>query len=126
VQGLGAEAGLIDAIGRGARVSPWVLLFLAGLAEVGWAIGLKYTEGFTRLVPTMLTLAAMAVSVVLLGLAARELPIGTAYAVWTGIGAAGTALLGMYLFAEPRDALRLACIALIVGGVLGLKATSGA
>lgn len=107
-------------------MSPWVLLFLAGLAEVGWAIGLKYTEGFTRLVPTMLTLAAMAVSVVLLGLAARELPIGTAYAVWTGIGAAGTALLGMYLFAEPRDALRLACIALIVGGVLGLKATSGA
>lgn len=126
MQGLGAEAGLIDAAGQGARVSPWVLLFLAGLAEVGWAIGLKYTEGFTRLVPTVLTLAAMAVSVVLLGLAARELPIGTAYAVWTGIGAAGTALLGMYLFAEPRDALRLACIALIVGGVLGLKATSGA
>lgn len=107
-------------------MSPWVLLFLAGLAEIGWAVGLKYTEGFTRLVPTALTLASMAVSIVLLGLAVRELPMGTAYAVWTGIGAAGTALLGIYLFGEPRDALRLACIALIVGGVLGLKATSSA
>lgn len=107
-------------------MSPWVLLFLAGLAEIGWAVGLKYTEGFTRLVPTTLTLASMAVSIVLLGLAVRELPMGTAYAVWTGIGAAGTALLGIYLFDEPRDALRLACIALIVGGVLGLKATSSA
>lgn len=107
-------------------MSPWVLLFLAGLAEIGWAIGLKYTEGFTRLVPTALTLASMAVSIVLLGLAVRDLPMGTAYAVWTGIGAAGTALLGIYLFGEPRDALRLACIAMIVGGVLGLKATSSA
>lgn len=107
-------------------MSPWMLLFFAGLAEIGWAVGLKYTAGFTRVVPTVLTLAAMAVSVVLLGLAAKQLPIGTAYAVWTGIGAAGTAVLGMFLFAEPRDALRLACIALIVGGVLGLKATSGA
>lgn len=106
------------------RVSPWVLLFFAGLAEIGWAIGLKYTQGFTRVLPTVLTLVAMGVSIVLLGLAAKELPIGTAYAVWTGIGAAGTALLGMYLFGEPRDALRLACIALIVGGVLGLKASS--
>lgn len=105
-------------------MSAWVMLFLAGLFEIGWAIGLKYTQGFTRLVPTLLTLAAMLASIVLLGLAVRTLPIGTAYAVWTGIGAAGTAILGIFLLGEPRDALRLACIALIVGGVLGLKATS--
>ena len=88
----------------------------------GW-VELKYADGFTRLWPTLLTAAAMVVSVVLLGLAARQLPIGTAYAVWTGIGAAGTAILGIVLFGEPRTALRLACIGLIVAGVLGLKAT---
>ena len=99
----------------------WVLLSVAGLFEVGWAIGLKYTEGFTRLVPSVLTVASMAVSMLLLGLALRILPVGTAYAVWTGLGTVGTALLGIYLFGEPATALRLACIALIVAGILGLK-----
>jgi quaternary ammonium compound-resistance protein SugE len=99
----------------------WVLLSVAGLFEVGWAIGLKYTEGFTRLVPSVLTIASMAVSMLLLGLALRTLPVGTAYAVWTGIGTVGTALLGIYLFGEPATALRLACIGLIVAGILGLK-----
>lgn len=99
----------------------WALLVLAGLFEIGWAIGLKYTDGFTRLWPTAWTVAAMIASVVLLALAVRALPIGTAYAVWTGIGAVGTALLGIYLFGEPATALRLACIALIVAGIVGLK-----
>ncbi|MDQ3060802.1 MAG: quaternary ammonium compound efflux SMR transporter SugE [Pseudomonadota bacterium] len=103
---------------------PWVLLFIAGLLEVGWAIGLKYTEGFTRLWPSVGTLAAMALSVVLLGLAMRSLPVGTAYAVWTGIGAVGTVILGIVLFAEPATAARLACVGLIVAGILGLKLTS--
>ena len=99
----------------------WVYLFLAGLAEVGWAVGLRYTEGFTRVVPSVLTVLAMTVSVYLLGQAVRTLPIGTAYAVWTGIGAAGTAILGMALFGEPREAARLLCLALIVGGAVGLR-----
>jgi quaternary ammonium compound-resistance protein SugE len=99
----------------------WAVLFVAGLLEVGWAIGLKYTEGFTRLVPSVLTLASMAGSVILLGLALKTLPIGTAYAVWTGIGAVGTALLGIALFGEPATALRLASIGLIVAGIIGLK-----
>jgi quaternary ammonium compound-resistance protein SugE len=99
----------------------WTVLFMAGLLEVGWAIGLKYTEGFARLVPSALTLAAMAGSVILLGVALKTLPIGTAYAVWTGIGAVGTALLGIVLFGEPATALRLACIGLIVAGIGGLK-----
>jgi quaternary ammonium compound-resistance protein SugE len=99
----------------------WVYLFLAGLAEVGWAIGLRYTDGFTRAVPSVLTVLAMTVSVVLLGQAVRTLPIGTAYAVWTGIGAAGTAVLGMLIFGEPREAARLLCLALIVGGAVGLR-----
>ncbi len=99
----------------------WVLLSVAGLFEVGWAIGLKYTEGFTRLVPSVLTIASMAVSMLLLGLALISLPVGTAYAVWTGIGTVGTALLGIYLFGEPATALRLACIGLIVAGIFGLK-----
>jgi len=97
----------------------WAVLFAAGL--VGWAIGLKYTEGFTRLTPSVLTLAAMAGSIILLGLALKTLPIGTAYAVWTGIGAVGTALLGIWLLGEPATALRLACIGLIVAGITGLK-----
>jgi quaternary ammonium compound-resistance protein SugE len=100
---------------------PWLLLSIAGLFEVGWAIGLKYTEGFTRLVPSALTLVSMALSVVLLGLALKSLPVGTAYAVWTGIGTVGTALLGIYLFGEPATALRLTCIGLIVAGIFGLK-----
>jgi quaternary ammonium compound-resistance protein SugE len=99
----------------------WFTLFIAGLMEIAWAIGLKYTEGFTRLVPSVLTLASMAASVALLGLALRTLPIGTAYAVWTGIGAVGTALLGIWLFGEPATAMRLLCIGLIVSGIVGLK-----
>ena len=99
----------------------WIVLFVAGLLEVGWAIGLKYTEGFARLVPSVLTLVSMVGSVVLLGLTLKTLPIGTAYAVWTGIGAVGTALLGIALFGEPATAARLACIGLIVAGIVGLK-----
>lgn len=99
----------------------WVILFIAGLLEVAWAVGLKYTDGFTRLAPSVFTVAAMAGSVVLLGLAMRELPLGTAYAVWTGIGTVGTAIAGMVLLGEPAGAMRLACIALIVAGILGLK-----
>ena len=99
----------------------WVYLFVAGLLEIGWAIGLKYTEGFTRLAPSVATIAAMDGSVALLGLALRDLPVGTGYAVWTGIGTVGTALLGIYLFGEPATALRLACIAMIVAGIVGLK-----
>ena len=99
----------------------WAVLFVAGLFEIGWAIGLKYTEGFTRLVPSALTLTAMILSIVLLGLALKALPVGTAYAVWTGIGAVGTAALGIYLFGEPATAARLASIGLIVAGIVGLK-----
>jgi quaternary ammonium compound-resistance protein SugE len=99
----------------------WAILFTAGLLEVAWAIGLKYTDGFTRLVPSALTLAAMAGSVLLLGWALKTLPIGTAYAVWTGIGAVGTAALGIILFGEAASALRLASIGLIVAGIAGLK-----
>ncbi len=99
----------------------WALLLLAGLFEVAWAVGLKYTEGFTRPVPTILTLAAMAASLGLLGLALRHLPLGTAYAVWTGVGTLGTVILGIWLFGESADALRLACIGLIVAGIVGLK-----
>lgn len=99
----------------------WAILVVAGLLEVGWAIGLKYTEGFTRLIPSALTLTAMVASIVLLGLALKALPVGTAYAVWTGIGAVGTAALGIYLFGEPATAARLASIGLIVAGIVGLK-----
>lgn len=99
----------------------WGILLVAGLCEIGWAIGLKYTEGFSRLLPSALTLAAMAASVILLAWSLKALPVGTAYAVWTGIGAVGTALLGMLLFNEPRDVARLVSISLIVAGILGLK-----
>lgn len=102
-------------------MNPWLALTAAGLLEIGWAVGLKYAQGFTRPVPTALTLAAMIASMWLLAQAARHLPIGTAYAVWTGIGAVGTAILGMVLFGEPRTALRLACITCIVAGIIGLK-----
>lgn len=102
----------------------WVFLFLAGLLEVGWAIGLKHTDGFTRLWPSVWTVAAMIGSFALLAQALKVLPLGTAYAVWTGIGAIGTAVLGILLFGESRDAARLACIALIVAGVIGLKFAS--
>ena len=102
----------------------WIILFFAGLFEVAWAIGLKYTHGFSRLWPTLGTLTAMAISVGLLGLAMRELPVGTAYAVWTGIGAVGTVILGMVLFGDPAHAARLLCIGLILAGIVGLKLTS--
>jgi quaternary ammonium compound-resistance protein SugE len=100
---------------------PWVLLVVAGIFEIGWAVGLKYTEGFTRLWPTLATLAAMAVSMALLGLAVRTLPIGTAYAIWTGIGSAGTVVLGIVLLGEPATLIRLFCVLLIVVGIIGLK-----
>ncbi|MFN7727255.1 MAG: quaternary ammonium compound efflux SMR transporter SugE [Rubrivivax sp.] len=103
---------------------PWVLLLVAGLLEVGWAIGLKYTEGFTRLLPSVLTLGAMTGSVLLLGVAMKSLPVGTAYAVWVGVGAVGTALLGMVLFGEPASAGRLVSLGLIVAGIVGLKLAS--
>ena len=99
----------------------WVYLAAAGLLEVVWAIGLKYTEGFTRLTPSIVTIGAMVASVALLGIALRDLPVGTGYAVWTGTGTVGTAILGMLLFHEPATALRLGCIALIVSGIIGLK-----
>ncbi|KAF1072065.1 MULTISPECIES: quaternary ammonium compound efflux SMR transporter SugE [unclassified Variovorax] len=102
----------------------WIVLFFAGLLEVGWAIGLKYTEGFSRFWPSVGTIASMALSVVLLGWAMRTLPVGTAYAVWTGIGAVGTVVLGIVLFQEPSNAARLVCVGLIVAGILGLKLTS--
>ncbi|MDE1146696.1 MAG: quaternary ammonium compound efflux SMR transporter SugE [Azospirillaceae bacterium] len=99
----------------------WLWLLLAGLSEVGWAVGLKYTDGFTRLLPSVLTLTAMGVSLGLLGLALRTLPLGTAYAVWTGVGTIGTVIAGIILFNEPATVLRLACIALITAGIAGLK-----
>jgi quaternary ammonium compound-resistance protein SugE len=102
----------------------WIWLTLAGLLEIVWALGLKYTEGFTRLAPSLVTGAAMLGSVYFLALAVRTIPIGTGYAVWTGIGAVGVALLGIVLFNEPRDLLRLASIALIVAGIAGLKLVS--
>jgi quaternary ammonium compound-resistance protein SugE len=99
----------------------WIVLFVAGLLEVGWAIGLKFTDGFTRLWPTIGTIASMIVSILLLGLALKSLPVGTAYAVWTGIGTIGTAILGIVLLGESAAAARLGCIALIVIGIVGLK-----
>ena len=99
----------------------WIYLVVAGVFEVGWAIGLKYTEGFTRLWPTLWTGAAMAVSLFLLAQALKTLPVGTGYAVWTGIGTVGTVVLGIFLLGESRDALRLLCLALILIGIVGLK-----
>lgn len=107
-------------------LSPWSLLLLAGLFEVGWAIGLKYSHGFTKLTPTVFTIVAMAISLFLLGKALRDIPVGTGYAVWTGVGAVGTAILGIVLLGEPRDLARLACIGLIVLGIAGLKLTAPA
>jgi quaternary ammonium compound-resistance protein SugE len=99
----------------------WFVLVVAGILEIGWAVGLKYTDGFTRLWPTVATLSAMIASMALLGLAVRELPVGTAYAVWTGIGTVGTVLLGLLLFGEPADLLRLLFISMIVAGIVALK-----
>ncbi len=102
----------------------WIMLFAAGLLEVGWAVGLKYTEGFTRPLPSALTGAAMVASMFLLARALRTIPVGTGYAVWTGIGAVGTALVGIWLLGEPRNPGRLLAIAAIVGGIIGLKAAT--
>lgn len=102
----------------------WVYLFFAGLLEIGWAIGLKYTEGFTKLVPSLLTAGSMTASVFLLAIALKTLPVGTGYAVWTGIGAVGTAILGMALLGEPATIARIGSIALIVAGIIGLKLAS--
>lgn len=102
----------------------WIYLFVAGLFEIGWAVGLKYTDGYTKLVPTILTVIGMIASVVLLGLAAKTLPIGTAYAVWTGIGIIGASLWGIFVFGEPATAVRLLFLGLVVVGIVGLKFTS--
>ncbi len=102
----------------------WVVLFLAGLLEIGWAVGLKFTDGLSRPLPVILTFVSMVASVALLGLALRNLPLGTAYAVWTGIGTVGTALFGMTVLGESTSILRLACIGLIVAGIAGLKLLS--
>ena len=99
----------------------WTVLVAAALCEVGWAIGLKYTDGFSRPLPTLLTLSAMGVSVLLLAMAVKQLPLGTAYAVWTGIGAVGTVLMGIWLFNEPATLARVLCLLLIIIGILGLK-----
>jgi quaternary ammonium compound-resistance protein SugE len=104
----------------------WVILFVAGLFEVSWAVGLKYSEGFTRLWPSVFTAVTLALSMFLLGWAVRTLPLGTAYTVWTGIGAIGTVILGIWLFNEPITVVRIGCIALILAGIIGLKATAGA
>jgi len=103
---------------------PWIILFFAGLFEVGWAVGLKYTEGFTRPLPTTLTIGAMVISLGLLGLAMKELPLGTAYAIWTGVGAVGTVIAGIILFGESMALFRLASVALIIAGLAGLKLSS--
>lgn len=103
----------------------WIYLFVAGLFEVGWAVGLKFTEGFTRPLPTVLTALSMAASLGLLGLALRQLPLGTAYAVWTGIGTIGTVILGILIFSEQATPMRLGCIGLIIAGIIGLKFAEG-
>jgi len=106
------------------QVMAWIILFIAGLFEIGWAVGLKYTEGFTRPIPTILTAVSLVASMGLLGWAVKSLPLGTAYAVWTGVGAVGTAIVGILVFKEPATAARLVCLALIVSGILGLKVFS--
>lgn len=103
---------------------PWLILTLAGLFEIGWAIGLKYTEGFTKLWPTVGTVISMAVSLGLLGIAMKSLPVGTAYAVWVGVGAVGTAILGIVLLGEPANAGRMISLGLIIAGIIGLKLAS--
>ena len=102
----------------------WIYLVVAGLFECGWAIGLKYTEGFSKIIPSLLTISAMAISFWLLSAAMKTIPVGTAYAVWTGIGAVGVAIMGMVLFGESRDIMRVLCLLLIVSGIVGLKLVS--
>ncbi|MDJ1157925.1 quaternary ammonium compound efflux SMR transporter SugE [Chelatococcus sp. SYSU_G07232] len=104
----------------------WIYLLLAGASEIGWAVGLKYTDGFTRPLPTLLTVLSMVLSLALLGLALRSLPLGTAYAVWTGIGTVGTVIFGIVALGEPADAVRMACVGLIVAGIVGLKLVTAA
>ncbi|MCU1749980.1 quaternary ammonium compound efflux SMR transporter SugE [Pseudomonas sp. NPDC087697] len=103
---------------------PWIILFFAGLFEVGWAVGLKYTDGFSRPLPTVLTVGAMVISLGLLGLAMKDLPLGTAYAIWTGVGAVGTVIAGIILFGESMALFRLASVALIIAGLVGLKVSA--
>jgi quaternary ammonium compound-resistance protein SugE len=103
----------------------WIILFFAGLFEVGWAVGLKYTDGFSRPLPSALTIGAMIISLGLLGLAMKELPLGTAYAIWTGVGAVGTVIAGIILFGESMALFRLASVALIIAGLIGLKVSTG-
>lgn len=102
----------------------WIYLLVAGLFECAWAIGLKYTDGFTKLLPSVFTLVSMAISVYLLSISMKSIPIGTAYAIWTGIGAVGVSILGMFLLNEPKDILRILCLVLIVSGIIGLKLIS--
>jgi len=102
----------------------WIYLIVAGLFECGWAIGLKYTDGFTKLIPSLLTISAMAISFLLLSIAMKTIPVGTAYAVWTGIGIIGVAALGMLLLGESRDIMKIVCLLLIVSGIVGLKLLS--
>jgi len=102
----------------------WIILFFAGLFEVGWAVGLKYTDGFSRPLPTVLTVGAMVISLGLLGLAMKELPLGTAYAIWTGVGAVGTVIAGVILFGESMALVRLVSVALIICGLIGLKVSA--
>ena len=102
----------------------WIYLLIAGILEIGWAVGLKYTEGWSKLYPSLITVVLMIASFQFLSLALKTLPIGTAYAIWTGIGAVGTAILGMIIFDEPRDISRILCILLIVAGIAGLKLTA--
>ena len=116
-----ATVKISDEIVEDEQSMAWVILFVAGLLETGWAIGLKYTEGFSRLWPSVWTILAMVLSLIMLGYALKSLPVGTAYAVWTGIGAFGTAVLGIILFGEPATPARLTCIGLIVIGIIGLK-----
>ncbi|MBL9125073.1 MAG: quaternary ammonium compound efflux SMR transporter SugE [Planctomycetaceae bacterium] len=103
----------------------WIYLVIAGLLEIGWAVGLKYTHGFTRTVPTLITIPTMIASFFALALAVREIPVGTGYAIWTGIGAVGTAIGGMILFAEPVNPARIACLVVVIAGIVGLKLTAG-
>jgi len=103
---------------------PWLILIIAGLFEVGWAVGLKYTHGFTRLWPTVWTAVSMAISLGLLGIAMKSIPLGTAYPVWTGVGSVGAVIVGIVLFGEPATAMRLACVGLIVAGIVGLRLVS--
>jgi quaternary ammonium compound-resistance protein SugE len=109
---------------EGGRAMNWMILIVAGLFEVGWAIGLKYTQGFTRLLPTVGTIAAMIISLGLLGVAMKELPVGTAYGIWVGVGAVGTVILGIVLLGESISVPRMISLALIIGGIIGLKISS--